>query len=59
MIQLTDKRDLGLCSRAQYALVNNTTFPSGFISPPTDMIIVGDKLLPANTVLQRVRDQIR
>lgn len=46
IIIITEPQDLAFMQIAQLALVNSTTFPSGWVSPPEDMIIVDDHLEP-------------
>jgi len=43
-IEIEDPRDLALLRMAQGALMNDTVLPSGYRTPPHDMIVVGTGL---------------
>jgi hypothetical protein len=45
-IELTAPRDLGFCRIAQGAIVNSTILPSGYKTPPVNMMVKGHRLIP-------------
>lgn len=44
-IALEDERDIAFCAIAQGSLVNDTRLPSGYRTPPRDMIIRGTEIV--------------
>lgn len=46
-IEITDTRDQALMRMAQGAKMNKTVLPSGYCTPPRDMIVDGMALVPA------------